>query len=201
MKNLMTTTAILVLTITASSAFADSNRNSNSNRNHNVAMAGASAEANAAAIAAQQQAQMQGQNQGQNQRQRQAQSADNYNNINMEGSVSASVGAASCANGVSIGAPGIGAIGGSWSDRDCKVVNEAAALAALGRTDLAISHMTHIPRVAETIRASQEVVSVAPVASVSAAYSFCGEVDGVFTVRVPVGGDAALASAQCMATR
>jgi hypothetical protein len=189
MRNLITTTtAVLVLSASSALAWNDTNNNNrNTNLNSNTAIAGA--------VAAQHQGQDQRQNQRQGQDQGQSQSADNHNNINMEGSVSGQV---SCDQGVTVGAVGLGVLGGCWSTRSQNVIAEATALNSFGRPDLAVSHMTQIPRVAETVNASTTVRAATPIA---VAYSFCGEVDGVFTVRVPVGGDAALASAQCMATR
>jgi hypothetical protein len=65
---------------------------------------------------------------------------------------------------------------------------------------------TNVPDMRATLIAVGACVTAAEVPEVvtpspSPAYAFCGMVNGVFTVRVPYGGDAALASSQCQATR
>jgi len=132
--------------------------------------------------------------------------ANNRNSVNVEGSVSASVGAAACTNGFGIGLPGVGAISFSASDRNCAIVREAQALQAMGYTNLAVSHLTQIDRIANTVRAVQgggsaAVVSTsAPVAAPEPLYSFCGMEDGRAIVRVPAGlseAETAQAQADC----
>jgi hypothetical protein len=49
-------------------------------------------------------------------------------------------------------------------------------------------------------RTTQVTQSAAPTPT-SPAYTFCGMANGVFTVRVPQGGNVELATAQCQATR
>jgi hypothetical protein len=73
------------------------------------------------------------------------------------------------------------------------------------RTAAIIHVCENIPSIRKTMAemgicvAPTELAASAP--PVSTAYSFCGMVDGVFTVRVPQGGNAELASAQCQASR
>lgn len=115
----------------------------------------ATASAQAAALAAQQQQQQQAQKQAQGQQQTATGgSANNSNQINVEGSASASVAGAACSVGFSLGAPGTGAIGATWSDRECKIITEANALAAMGLHNEARTHLTHIPRIAATMAAT-----------------------------------------------
>ena len=180
MKTTISTIAILALTTTAAMATPNNGNNNgptfggnttvdNVNRNQNTAVAGASANAaaNAAAIAAQQQAQQQGQAQGQNQTanannrnvvgQGQSQNASNRNNVSnnttFEGSVGAiAVAAAACTNGASLGVVGA-SIGFSVSDKDCKIINEAAALQAMGFASEAATHLRHIARINSSFEA------------------------------------------------
>lgn len=149
------------------------------------------------------QGQTQGQVQGQGQLQGQTQNANNSNSINVEGSVSASVGAAACTNGFGIGLPGVGAISFSASDKNCAIVREAQTLQAMGYTDLAISHMTQIDRVANTVRAVQGAATTTSTRSEEAVlYRSCAMENGRAVVRVSSGlsdAEIATARAQCAA--
>ena len=158
------------------------------------------------------QGQLQGQAQGQSQTSRNtnrnANANNNSNGVNVEGSASASVGAASCTNGLSIGAPGA-AIGFSLSDRDCKIVAEAQMLKSLGLLDEAATHLTNISRVQNTIRAvnaaRQPVASTRAAAPVTrpvarpAAYTICERRDGKIAVGVRSGATQAQAVDACRA--
>ena len=140
------------------------------------------------------------QGQGQAQGQLQGQAQNTSTSVNVEGSVSASVGGATCTNGISIGAPGVGAFGITLSDRNCRIVAEAALIADLGYTGMAMSHLTNIPRVAATVRASQQpVASSSAPAPVAVAYRSCAMEGGQLVVRVARGADQALAARQCAA--
>ena len=139
---------------------------------------------------------IQGQGQAQGQLQGQAQNTS----LNVEGSVSASVGGATCTDGISIGAPGVGAFGITLSNQNCRIVAEAALIADLGYTGMAMSHLTNIPRVAATVRASQQsVASSSAPAPVAVAYRSCAMEGGQLVVRVARGADQALAARQCAA--
>jgi hypothetical protein len=179
MKTTITTIAILALTASAALATpkptTGNNTNTNQNVNHNSATAVAGASANAAAIAAQQQAQIQGQAQGQNQ----TASANNSNRVSSSNAVSndinfeagvggIAVAAASCTNGMSVGIPGA-SLGYSFSDKECKIIAEAQALAALGMMAEARTHLTHIARINQSVRANQAPVTIGSAVSFSAA--------------------------------
>ena len=176
----------------------NNNRNTNKNTNYNSA--------NAAAIAAQQQSQ--GQIQGQAQGQGQSQSANNHNSVSnsieTEGSVGISVGAAACTSGFSVGAPGAGAIGFSFSNKDCKIVQEAQVLWNMGMHDAARTHMTQIARVAHSVTATQPVISATTslatrTAPPALAYTECNLINNGTQVRfVPVNAASIdLAREQC----
>jgi len=130
--------------------------------------------------------------------------ANNRNSVNVEGSVSASVGAAACTNGFGIGLPGVGAISFSASDRNCAIVREAQALQAMGYTNLAVSHLTQIDRVANTVRTVQGAATTTSTRSAEEAvlYRSCAMEDGRAVVRVSSGlsdAEIATARAQCAA--
>lgn len=103
--------------------------------------------------------QEQGQTQGQGQLQGQSQNASNSTAIKIEGGVSASIGGATCTNGLSLGIPGTGAIGFSLSDSDCKILAEADFLRSMGRPDLAMIHVQHIRRFRQTMDVVSDIVS------------------------------------------
>jgi hypothetical protein len=73
------------------------------------------------------------------------------------------------------------------------------------RTAAIIHVCENIPSIRQTMEKMGICVKPAELAAsappVSMAYSFCGMEHGVFTVRVPQGGNAELASAQCVASR
>jgi hypothetical protein len=63
---------------------------------------------------------------------------------------------------------------------------------------------TNVPDMRATliaVGACPRTAEVAQSAPTPPAYTFCGMDNGVFTVRIPQGGNAELASAQCQATR
>lgn len=190
MIKLTTLTTVAALTVLSGPAFAFGNKTYNTN------------------VQGQAQGQIQGQAQGQSQTAR-SNSRSNANNrnsvsnsVNVEGSASASVGAAGCTNGLSIGAPGA-AIGFSLSDRDCKIVAEAQMLQSLGRPDLAAAHLSNIARVRATYRAVN--AQTAPVASTRAAprpaFTVCEVRNGKLAVGIRAGSTQAQAVAECRATR
>lgn len=198
----------------------NTNNNTNLNHNQNTAVAGASSSSNAAAIAAQQQGQIQGQAQGQGQRQsasannsnsvRQSQSANNRNNVSnnttFEGSVGAiAVAAAACTNGASLGVIGA-SIGFSISDSDCKIINEAAALQAMGFASEAATHLRHIARINASFEAVEAARTPAPVAmpfSQAVSYVTCDldTASNTLTVRQAEGFTFERASADCLAAQ
>jgi len=140
------------------------------------------------------------QGQGQAQGQLQGQAQNTSTSVNVEGSVSASVGGATCTNGISIGAPGVGSFGITTSSERCRIVAEAEMMMALGYPALALSHLTHINDVAATVRASQQhVASSSAPAPVAVAYRSCRMEDDQLVVRVARGADQALAARQCAA--
>ena len=162
-------TSVAIVALAATSAFAGGNYNNGrttnnyDNSNNASAAANAAAAASASANQSQNQGQAQGQIQGQGQLQGQSQDASNSNAINIEGGVSASIGGATCTNGLSLGVPGTGAIGFSLSDRDCKILTEAQFLHSIGRSDLAMIHIQHIRR----FRATMDVVRDAERAAIT----------------------------------
>lgn len=129
------------------------------------------------------QGQAQGQIQGQGQLQGQNQSVSN--DVNVEGSVGVSMGAANCAAGVGLGIPGAGSFGISWTVESCRILAEAQQLYSMGFHSLAISHLTQIDRVANTVRAVQgsgaTVVSSRAAPSTPSAPSVALEVNCVRT--------------------
>jgi hypothetical protein len=215
MKITITTIAALLLTTSIAGATPKptTGNNTNTNLNHNSATAVAGASANAAAIAAQQQAQQQGQAQGQLQGQTQqanntntvgqSQSASNNNEINFEAGVGGiAVGAAACANSMAVGVVGA-SLGYSFSDKDCKIIAEAQALAALGLVAEARTHLTHIARINQSVRANQPQASVGTAISFSAELSYVtcdlDTASNVLTVRQADGFTFEQASTDCLA--
>ena len=210
MKTTIMTAAIMALTATAAMATPKPATNTNQNVNHNSASAVAGASANAAAIAAQQQAQIQGQAQGQNQ----TASANNANSVSSSNSVNnqidfeagvggIAVGAAGCTNGMAVGIVGA-SLGYTFSDKECKIIAEAAMLANLGMIAEARSHLTHIGRINQTVRAQQAAqASIGSAISVSRTltYATCDldTTTNVLTVRQADGFTFEQASADCLA--
>jgi hypothetical protein len=154
MKRIILSTAA-TLAICATSAFAGGSSHSGGDTIYNIddstTNAGGAGGDGYGYGGDQEQDQSQGQSQGQGQAQGQSQNASNHNAINIEGSASASVGAAACTNGASLGIPGLGAIGASFSDRDCKIMAEAEYFRSIGRADLAMIHVQHITRIRQTM--------------------------------------------------
>ena len=186
---LILSTAALMIALSAP-AFAigfgnttlNTNNNANLNTNTNVNTQG----------------QAQGQFQGQGQAQ--GQSSNNSNSIRNEGSVSASVGASACANGISLGAPGLGAIGGSWSSQDCRRLMGAELLyksGALTKGELrAIVFSTNAFRGVK-LQTTAKATAAAPA---KLAYAKCErKPSGQLRVTLARGGDEATAVAQCKA--
>lgn len=181
MKTFIATAAVLAIVASAADATPkhhnnsgdrtynnNTNKNYNTNNNHQGQAQGQfqgqgqsqSAAAAAAAIAASNATggNATGGNSDQSQTQSSSSAVTNQSsgNVTVEGSISGSISGAACTNGFNIGGLGIGGfIGMSLSDNECKIMQEVAALHAMGRTDLALSHMTNIPRFAATIRAAQ----------------------------------------------
>jgi hypothetical protein len=208
MKTTIITAAIMALTTSAAMATPKPATNTNQNVNHNSASAVAGASANAAAIAAQQQAQLQGQAQGQNQ----TASANNANSvsnsvnnqIDFEAGVGGiAVGAAGCTNGMAVGIVGA-SLGYTFSDKECKIIAEAAMLANLGMIAEARSHLTHIGRINQTVRAQQAAqanIGSAMSVSQTLTYATCDldTTTNVLTVRQADGFTFEQASADCLA--
>lgn len=208
MKTTVTTIALILSASLAAatpnnSLFGGNTSNTNVNTNKNTNLNNATAIANQT----QGQAQQQGQAQGQGQGQTQSTNASNSNSINMEGSVGIAVGSAACTSGFSVGAPGAGAIGFSFSDKDCKIVQEAQVLWAMGMHDAARTHMTQVARIAHSIRAVTPQPPAPAVSTRSAPetlYTSCRVEGRTPHITVPAGSDASYiqrAAAQCFATR
>jgi hypothetical protein len=83
------------------------------------------------------------------------------------------------------------------------VINLLGMPNGVQKTAAVLHACTNVPSIRQTLTSIGVCVGPASeaVAPVSMAYSFCGMVDGVFTVRIPSGGNAELASEQCMASR
>jgi hypothetical protein len=81
------------------------------------------------------------------------------------------------------------------------IINLLSMPAGQARYAATLHACTNVPAMKATLVAVGACADESTMATTSPAYIFCGMVDGVFTVRVPHGGDTELASAQCQATR
>jgi hypothetical protein len=87
------------------------------------------------------------------------------------------------------------------------IINLLSMPAGQARYAATLHACTNVPDMRATLIAvgacarKTQVTQSAAAAPTPPAYTFCGMDNGVFTVRIPHGGNAELASAQCQATR
>lgn len=127
-----------------------------------------------------------------------------------------------CAQGVSAGASVVGggiSFGGTYVDKNCERISQAAALNTLVGADAAVLHMAGIPEVCKTLRAAGRIgaesdcgdsddgvtyatrsASPRPAPKPALIYTKCEtRADGAILVGVKRGGDRNLAVSQCRA--
>ena len=119
-----------------------------------------------------------------------------------------------CALGASGGVAGAGfgiSIGGSYVDKNCERISQAAALNTLAGADVALAHMAQIPEVCNTLRATGRLASgstcpgdqaqprrVAASAPVKKPYRTCEKRDGKIVFSRASGASSAAAKAACL---